>query len=162
MSQSSSKNRSQKFWQAFELLKKRKAAARSGQKCTLRPDKGLLVAGGTSGHFTVVDFDVSVVAENKAGGGPKPRFPLYVNVDHIRYQRMKVDSEFYAKVLSDPLENSLDVSIYCGLNRNDAAVLKNIRQHLKRYCLPGWRPVVMKLGSRRITLIGIIRLQVAL
>jgi hypothetical protein len=68
MSQSSSKNRSQKFWQAFELLKKRKAAARSGQKCTLRPDKGLLVAGGTSGHFTVVDFDVSVVAENKAGG----------------------------------------------------------------------------------------------
>jgi hypothetical protein len=75
---------------------------------------------------------------------------------------MKVDSEFYAKVLSDPLENSLDVSIYCGLNRNDAAVLKNIRQHLKRYCLPGWRPVVMKLGSRRITLIGIIRLQVAL
>jgi ferredoxin len=27
-----------------------------------------LVAGGISGHFTVVDFDVSVVAENKAGG----------------------------------------------------------------------------------------------
>jgi hypothetical protein len=28
----------------------------------------LLVAGGTSGQFTVVDFDVSVVAEHKAGG----------------------------------------------------------------------------------------------
>jgi Trypsin-co-occurring domain 2 len=31
-------------------------------------DKGLLVHGGTAGHFTIVDFDVSVVAENKAGG----------------------------------------------------------------------------------------------
>jgi hypothetical protein len=31
-------------------------------------DKGLLVHGGTSGLFTVVDFDVSVVAETKAGG----------------------------------------------------------------------------------------------
>jgi hypothetical protein len=31
-------------------------------------EKGLLHAGGLSGHFTIVDFDVSVVAENKAGG----------------------------------------------------------------------------------------------
>jgi len=32
------------------------------------PDKGLLLHGGTAGLFTVVDFDVSVVAETKAGG----------------------------------------------------------------------------------------------
>jgi hypothetical protein len=31
-------------------------------------DKGLLMTGGSSGQFTVVDFDVSVVAKNKAGG----------------------------------------------------------------------------------------------
>jgi Trypsin-co-occurring domain 2 len=31
-------------------------------------DKGLLVHGGASGNFTIVDFDVSVVAENKVGG----------------------------------------------------------------------------------------------
>jgi hypothetical protein len=31
-------------------------------------DKGLLVHSGTSGLFTVVDVDVSVVAEDKAGG----------------------------------------------------------------------------------------------
>jgi hypothetical protein len=30
--------------------------------------KGLFVAGGTYGQFTVVDFDVSVVADTKAGG----------------------------------------------------------------------------------------------
>ena len=29
---------------------------------------GLPVAGGAYGQFTVVDFDVSVVAENKVGG----------------------------------------------------------------------------------------------
>jgi hypothetical protein len=31
-------------------------------------DKGLLVSAGDLGHFTVVDFDVSVVAESTAGG----------------------------------------------------------------------------------------------
>jgi hypothetical protein len=30
--------------------------------------KGLLISGGTSGQFTVVNFDLSVVAENKVGG----------------------------------------------------------------------------------------------
>jgi hypothetical protein len=30
--------------------------------------KGLLVGGGRMGNFTVVDFDVSVVADTKAGG----------------------------------------------------------------------------------------------
>jgi hypothetical protein len=32
------------------------------------PKEGLLVHGATSGIFTVVDFDVSVVAETSAGG----------------------------------------------------------------------------------------------
>jgi Trypsin-co-occurring domain 2 len=31
-------------------------------------EKGLLVSGGGYGQFTVVNFDVSVVAENKVGG----------------------------------------------------------------------------------------------
>jgi hypothetical protein len=32
------------------------------------PSGNLMVAGGTSGHFTIVELDVSVVAETSAGG----------------------------------------------------------------------------------------------
>jgi hypothetical protein len=42
--------------------------ARSGAEFSAGTEKGLLVSGGTEGQFTVVDFGVSVVAENKAGG----------------------------------------------------------------------------------------------
>jgi hypothetical protein len=52
----------------IRAAQKKDAGGAIGAEMYADTDKGLLVGGGTSGHFTVVDFDVSVVAENKSGG----------------------------------------------------------------------------------------------
>ena len=47
-------------------------------------------------------------------------------------RKMLVDKRFYRRVLDNPSDNLLDVALYCGLNRNDAEVLDQVRIHVDK------------------------------